>query len=114
MEPNLLPRSRSLQQRDVFIDTGVKMTHEIATNHWMANGKCVDLDPSLFFPSDGKGVEVAKSICSTCDMKIPCLEYALRNRVDHGVWGGASERQRRRILRARKELLVQGSSVSVR
>ena len=84
------------------------MTHEIATNYWMADGKCADLNPSLFFPSDGNGVEGAKKICASCDMKIPCLEYALRNRVDHGVSGGASELQRRRILRARKELLVQG------
>ena len=89
------------------------MTYEIATNYWMADGKCADLNPSLFFPSDGKGVEVAKKICSTCDMKIPCLEYALRNRVDHGVWGGASERQRRRILISLKELLVQSSSIGV-
>ena len=89
------------------------MTHEIATNYWMADGKCADLNPSLFFPSDGTGVEVAKKICSTCDMKIPCLEYALRNRADHGVWGGASERQRRRILKARKKLLVQSSSIGV-
>ena len=73
MEPNLLPRSHSLKQPDVFVNTGVEMTYEIATNYWMADGKCADLNPSLFFPSDGKGVEVAKKICSTCDMKIPCL-----------------------------------------
>jgi WhiB family redox-sensing transcriptional regulator len=36
-----------------------------------------------------------------CPVKVPCLEYALENRIDHGVWGGTSERERRRILRAR-------------
>ena len=69
---------------------------------WMAKGNCRDVDPSVFFPSDGVGVEVAKQICVGCPMRTPCLEYALRNRIDHGVWGGASERERRRIARQRR------------
>jgi WhiB family redox-sensing transcriptional regulator len=71
-------------------------------NEWMARGNCRLEPPSTFFPSDGVGVEVAKRICEDCAEKAPCLEYALRNRIDHGVWGGASERQRRRILKKRK------------
>ena len=69
---------------------------------WMAEGNCRFEPPATFFPSDGVGVEVAKRICETCPVKEPCLEYALENRIDHGVWGGASERQRRRILKARR------------
>ena len=69
---------------------------------WMRNGNCRDESPSLFFPSDGSGVEVARRLCETCPVKEPCLEYALRNRIDHGVWGGTSERERRRILRQRR------------
>jgi WhiB family redox-sensing transcriptional regulator len=69
---------------------------------WMAEGNCREIHPSVFFPSDGVGVEVARQICATCPVKAPCLEYALRNRIDHGVWGGASERERRRILRQRR------------
>ena len=69
---------------------------------WMARGSCKDAPPSTFFPSDGVGVEEARKICSTCPVAPACLEYALRNRIDHGVWGGASERERRRILRARR------------
>ena len=69
---------------------------------WMARGKCRDLDPTIFFPSDGIGVQVARRVCAECPMKAPCLEYALANRVDHGVWGGTSERERRRILRAHR------------
>ena len=73
-------------------------------NHWMAQGNCVDRPPSFFFPSDGVGVEVAKRVCATCPVKQECLEYALRNRIDHGVWGGTSERERRRILKRRRLL----------
>lgn len=68
----------------------------------MARGNCNNYPPSVFFPSDGVGVEVAKEICTTCPVTEACLDYALENRVDHGVWGATSERQRRRILRARR------------
>ena len=71
-------------------------------NEWMRRGNCRDEEPSLFFPSDGTGVDIARALCATCPVKEPCLEYALRNRIDHGVWGGASERERRRILRQRR------------
>lgn len=69
---------------------------------WMADGNCRSQPPSLFFPSDGVGVDAARRLCATCPVKSPCLEYALRNRIDHGVWGGTSERERRRILRQRR------------
>ncbi len=69
---------------------------------WMAQGLCRFEPPSTFFPSDGVGVETAKRICAACPVKEPCLEYALEHRIDHGVWGGTSERQRRRILKKRK------------
>ena len=69
---------------------------------WMADGKCRDLPAATFFPSDGVGVDVARQICAGCAVKTECLEYALRNRIDHGVWGGTSERERRRILRQRR------------
>ncbi len=69
---------------------------------WMARGRCRAVAPEVFFPSDGVGVEVARRICATCPVKGPCLEYALFHRIEHGVWGGASERERRRIARQRR------------
>jgi WhiB family redox-sensing transcriptional regulator len=48
------------------------------------------------------GVLVAQRICAECPVSEPCLEYALEHHIDHGVWGGASERERRRILRRRR------------
>jgi WhiB family redox-sensing transcriptional regulator len=45
---------------------------------------------------------VARRICASCPVQHECLEYALRNRIDHGVWGGCSERERRRILKRRR------------
>ncbi len=69
---------------------------------WMSEGLCRGQNPSLFFPSDGVGVERARRVCGECPVQTECLEYALRYRIEHGVWGGASERERRRILRRRK------------
>ena len=83
------------------LDGGPTKEIRMDTN-WMARGNCATQHPDTFFPSDGVGVEVAKRICEGCPVQERCLEYALRNRIDHGVWGGCSERQRRRILRARK------------
>jgi WhiB family redox-sensing transcriptional regulator len=70
---------------------------------WMENGLCRQVAPSTFFPNDGVGVDVARRICGTCPVQAPCLEYALVERIDHGVWGGASERERRRILKRRRQ-----------
>jgi WhiB family redox-sensing transcriptional regulator len=69
---------------------------------WMAQGKCREMDPAVFFPSDGIGVKAALLICAECPVRVACLDYALTDRVDHGVWGGTSERERRRILRHRR------------
>ena len=69
---------------------------------WMAEGKCRDVAPETFFPNDGVGVIQAQRICATCPVATQCLEYALANHIDHGVWGGKSERERRRILRTRR------------
>ena len=69
---------------------------------WMESGKCREVDPDIFFPSDGVGVIRAQKICGACPAQAQCLEYALENHIDHGVWGGRSERERRRILRARR------------
>jgi WhiB family redox-sensing transcriptional regulator len=72
------------------------------TPPWMDHARCRTLTPSEFFPSDGVGVEVAKRVCAECSVKSECLDYALTHRIDHGVWGGCSERERRRILRSRR------------
>lgn len=77
---------------------------------WMARGNCAHETPARFFPSDGVGVEVARRICATCPVKEACLEHALVNRIDHGVWGGASERERRRILKRRRVAAIAGAA----
>lgn len=69
---------------------------------WMGEGNCRMYPPATFFPSDGVGVDRARRICVTCPVVETCLEYALDQRIEHGVWGGCSERERRRILKQRR------------
>lgn len=69
---------------------------------WMIKSKCRGVAPSAFFPSDGAGVELAKTICRDCVVKTECLDYAILNKQEHGVWGGESERERKRIAKQRR------------
>ena len=69
---------------------------------WMLRACCRGANTREFFPSNGLGVEAAQRICRTCPVREECLEYALQHHIEQGVWGGASERERRRILRQRR------------
>ncbi len=69
---------------------------------WMELARCRNVDPEVFFPSDGLGVQVAQPYCAECPVRELCLEYALENHIHHGVWGGVSERGRRRIAHNRR------------
>ena len=70
---------------------------------WRQRGACRGLDPEVFYPISDEDAGEAKSICGACSAQEQCLEYALGNRETDGVWGGATERERRRILRQRRK-----------
>ena len=79
-------------------------SHRIPDEYaWMLRAHCRGADTREFFPSNGLGVEAAQRICRGCPVRDECREYALVNRIEQGVWGGASERERRRILRRRRK-----------
>jgi WhiB family transcriptional regulator, redox-sensing transcriptional regulator len=70
---------------------------------WLDKGACRGLEPHVFYPEDDDDpAEVAKAVCAGCNVQAACLEYALRYREKQGVWGGATERERRRIIRQRR------------
>jgi WhiB family redox-sensing transcriptional regulator len=68
---------------------------------WMDRGNCLGVDPDLFFPARGASTREAREVCRGCVVREQCLEYALVNAEKFGIWGGLSERERRRIRRAR-------------
>ena len=65
-------------------------------------GACHGLNAGLFYPDNDEEAELAKSVCEGCVVQPVCLDVALTKREKVGVWGGATERERRRMLRQRR------------
>ena len=64
---------------------------------WQERALCAQTDPEAFFPEKGGSTREAKKVCVSCDVRSECLEYALENDERFGIWGGLSERERRRM-----------------
>lgn len=82
----------------------------VQAESWMQRGTCnVESIPNeVFFPSRGEDVRLAQRICARCPVSDACLDFALRSGENHGVWGGISERGRKRI---RKNQQSQGDDL---
>jgi WhiB family transcriptional regulator, redox-sensing transcriptional regulator len=70
---------------------------------WQQAARCRGIDPDVFHPQSDEEADEAKAICASCPVREPCLEYALVVREKLGVWGGLTERERRRVLRHRRK-----------
>lgn len=79
------------------------------TSGWQARANCMGVDPDLFFPERGSSTREAKEVCRGCVVRMDCLEFAIANGEKFGIWGGMSERERRRVRRARVQ---QGRGIS--
>ena len=66
---------------------------------WQERALCAETDPEAFFPEKGGSTREAKKICASCDVRSECLDYALAHDERFGIWGGLSERERRRLKR---------------
>ena len=66
---------------------------------WQERALCAQTDPEAFFPEKGGSTREAKKVCLGCDVRAECLEYALMKDERFGIWGGLSERERRRLKR---------------
>jgi WhiB family transcriptional regulator, redox-sensing transcriptional regulator len=64
---------------------------------WTERALCAQTDPEAFFPEKGGSTREAKKVCLTCEVRHECLESALANDERFGIWGGLSERERRRL-----------------
>lgn len=74
-------------------------TDASAEQEWQERALCAQTDPEAFFPEKGGSTREAKRICAGCEVKAECLEYALTQDERFGIWGGLSERERRRLRR---------------
>jgi WhiB family transcriptional regulator, redox-sensing transcriptional regulator len=84
-----------------------------AERSWQHQANCMGVDPDLFFPERGASTREAKEVCRGCVVREDCLEYAIDNAEKFGIWGGLSERERRRIRRRRAlERIASSASAS--
>ena len=77
---------------------GQEVDDELA---WQADALCSQTDPEAFFPDKGGSTKQAKKVCAACPVREQCLQYAIDNSERYGVWGGLSEKERRRVARGR-------------
>jgi len=80
----------------------MKDSNDKNTMVWRQKAACRGVDPDIFYPVTDEEAEDAKAICAQCPVREACLEWALSSREREGVWGGATERERRRIIRRRR------------
>ncbi|MGK2348327.1 WhiB family transcriptional regulator [Actinomyces sp. W5033] len=66
---------------------------------WQERALCAQTDPDAFFPEKGGSTREAKRVCAACEVREECLEYALAHDERFGIWGGLSERERRKLKR---------------
>ena len=79
---------------------------------WQRQANCMGVDPDLFFPERGASTREAKEVCRGCVVREDCLEYAIVHSEKFGIWGGLSERERRRIRRRRALQRAAGEAAS--
>ncbi len=72
---------------------------ELEPQAWAEHAKCLQAEPDIFFPDKGGSTREAKRICALCEVRQECLEYALEHDERFGIWGGLSERERRKLKR---------------
>ena len=64
---------------------------------WQERALCAQTDPEAFFPEKGGSTREAKKVCVSCEVRGECLDYALAHDERFGIWGGLSERERRKL-----------------
>lgn len=84
---------------DVAVFDPEPLSEEIDADLWQEKALCAQTDPEAFFPEKGGSTREAKKICLGCEVRHECLEYALAHDERFGIWGGLSERERRRLKR---------------
>ncbi|WP_327436117.1 WhiB family transcriptional regulator [Streptomyces sp. NBC_01201] len=76
------------------------MTDTLAELAWQVSALCAETGPDAFFPEQGVTARDARSVCMGCNVRTECLNYALDNNEQFGIWGGLTERERRHIRRS--------------
>lgn len=80
----------------------LELTALVPSASWQQEAACRDADPELFFSNDESQRREALAMCASCPVQQRCLEHALSTREPYGIWGGADEHERKRLMRRRR------------
>ena len=83
------------------MDDGDRDRRGVVTDVWQAQANCRGLDPALFFPISAESTAETRAVCQDCVVRELCLQYALDNRENHGLWGGLAASERRSLYATR-------------
>ena len=89
--------------QELYLITNVELTDTVEDEGgltWQERALCAQTDPEAFFPEKGGSTRDAKKVCVGCDVRSECLEYALAHDERFGIWGGLSERERRKLKKS--------------
>lgn len=89
-----------LATRDLKVGTSLE---------WQEQARCKGRNSAVFYPQRGVPTASARALCKECPVKAECLSYALENDERFGIWGGLSERERRKLQRERRRIAVANS-----
>ena len=90
---------RAWQCEQTDEELALDLGDESETLPWQEQALCAQTDPEAFFPEKGGSTREAKRVCSRCEVRADCLSFALAHDERFGIWGGLSERERRRLKR---------------
>ena len=90
-------RESGVSDRGTIAELALLPLSDVEELGWQEKALCAQTDPEAFFPEKGGSTREAKRVCLSCEVRDDCLEYALANDERFGIWGGLSERERRRL-----------------
>jgi WhiB family transcriptional regulator, redox-sensing transcriptional regulator len=93
-----------ISQRLFKADFGQGDWAEAMSSGWQQFSACRGKDPDIFYPRNEEEAAVAKRICARCIVSEACLQHAIANGERDGIWGGATGRERRRMIRQRRQI----------
>jgi WhiB family transcriptional regulator, redox-sensing transcriptional regulator len=109
LKTNIGIKSEIIAQPNPEYLTGIGVYATIPSNNdpdanWQDSARCLGLNPDLFYPENQTLAREAKEVCDGCPVRVECLEYAIEKGERFGVWGGLTERERRRLVHKRNEV----------
>jgi len=94
--------SATFERRRKNIEWGPAPPPVFVDVSWHDRAACRGVNTDLFFPAKGQPASPAKAVCEGCEVRVECLDFAMVTGQYHGIWGGLSERQRRKLRSAQE------------